>query len=371
MKPISIEWRLVPVNMKSYEGKEFIIISNEARIRMENDLSKSAKYKQGDAIPPGSNVGDFKVIPKRTPVIITNARADDNKNVLVFAQPASSADASPSGWTLAANLEGDFLNEIIGLSPDQWTLPPLGNNFTVTDKKALLREGKPSFAPKSGAIPAGTLVIVTEASKDTTPPGRFVKVSRGKAVDGASVIEDELGWTAATNLTAGWSDVFGAAAWTSQTGPNAAWELGKFIGAKVLVNIVGTGGELEQITLDTLEPYLKLIGAAAKKNVIIGLESGFRTFEKQKQLFDGFKAKKPGFNLAAAPGRSNHQNGKAFDLNTRGFDGSPVYDWLKKNGPAFGFIRTVNKEHWHWEYRPADAAVLAKAGQFKTANVKV
>jgi len=359
------------MNLKSYEGKEYTIISNEARIRMENDLSQPAKYKAGDAIPPGSNVGGFKVIPKRTQVIITDAKADANKNILVFAQPATAGDGSPSGWTLATNLEGDFLNEIIGLSPGQWSLPPFGNNFTVTDKKALLRDGKPSFATKGSAIPTGTLVIVTESSKDTVPPGRFVKVSRGKVVGGESVIEDELGWTSAANLTAGWSDIFGTAAWTDQTGPNAAWELGKFIGAKVLVNIVGTGGELEQITFDTLAPYLKLKDAAAKKNIVIGLESGFRTFAKQKLLFDGFKAKKPGFNLAAAPGRSNHQNGKAFDLNTRGFDGFPVYDWLKKNGPALGFIRTVNKEHWHWEYRPEEAAVLAKAGRFKTANVKV
>ena len=364
-------WRFVLMKMKSYEGKEFTIISNEARIRMENDLSKPAKYKEGDAIPAGSNVGDFKVIPKRTQVIITNASADDNKNTFVLAQPVSSAVVVPSGWTLSINLEGDFLNEIIGLSPGEWSLPPQGNNFTVTDKKATIREGKPSFASKGSAIPAGTLVVVTESSKDTSPPGRFVKVSRGKVVDGEIVIEDEIGWTAASNLTEGWSEVFGTSSWTDETGPNAAWEKGAFIGAKVLVNIAGTGGEMEQITLDTLEPYLKLKDAAGKKNIVIGLESGFRTFGKQKQLFDGFKAGKPGFNLAAAPGRSNHQNGRAFDLNTRGFDGSPVYDWLKKNGPALGFIRTVNKEHWHWEYRPEEAALLAQAGKFKTANVKV
>jgi hypothetical protein len=357
------------MNLKSYEGREFTVISNEARIRMENDLSKPAKYKAGDDIPAGSNVGDFKVIPKRTQVIVADAKADDNKNVYVFARPVSSAVVCPSGWTLATNLEGNFINEIIGLSPGQWVLTPQGNNFTVTDKKALLRDGKPAFASKGTTAPAGALVVVTETSRN--PAGRFVKVSRGKAVDGEVVIGDELGWTAAANLTEGWCEVFGTPAWADQTGPNAAWEKGKFIGAKVLVNIVGTGGEMEQIALDTLAPYLKLIDAAAKKGVVIGLESGFRTFGKQKQLFDGFKAGKPGFNLAAAPGRSNHQNGRAFDLNTRGFDGSPVYDWLKKNGPGLGFIRTVNKEHWHWEYRPDEAPVLARQGKFKTANVRV
>jgi hypothetical protein len=42
-----------------------------------------------------------------------------------------------------------------------------------------------------------------------------------------------------------------------------------------------------------------------------------------------------------------------------------MYDWLKANGPAHGFVRTVNKEPWHWEYRPDVAAT----GAYKTANV--
>ncbi len=76
-------------------------------------------------------------------------------------------------------------------------------------------------------------------------------------------------------------------------------------------------------------------------------------------------------NLAARPGRSNHQHGQAFDLNTGGFDGNRIYDWMKKNGPRFGFIRTVNREHWHWEYRPEEAAELAARGEFKLASVRV
>jgi len=42
---------------------------------------------------------------------------------------------------------------------------------------------------------------------------------------------------------------------------------------------------------------------------------------------------------------SNHQYGQAFDLNTRHnmFDGSDkIYEWLKRNGPAHGFVRTVS-----------------------------
>ncbi|HXQ35443.1 MAG TPA: M15 family metallopeptidase, partial [Anaerolineales bacterium] len=76
---------------------------------------------------------------------------------------------------------------------------------------------------------------------------------------------------------------------------------------------------------------------------------------------------------AAKPGHSNHQHGQAFDLNTRHnvFDGSDkVYEWLKANAPRHGFVRAVSNESWHWEYRPADAADLAAAGQFKLPGVE-
>lgn len=54
-------------------------------------------------------------------------------------------------------------------------------------------------------------------------------------------------------------------------------------------------------------------------------------------------------NLAAKPGTSNHGVGLALDLNS---GGAGVYNWLKNNGHAYGFIRTVSSETWHWEHRP-------------------
>ena len=52
------------MNVKSYLGKEFVITSGESVIRDEN--LAPVKYKLGDDIPPGSNVGDTKKIPKGT-----------------------------------------------------------------------------------------------------------------------------------------------------------------------------------------------------------------------------------------------------------------------------------------------------------------
>jgi hypothetical protein len=49
----------------------------------------------------------------------------------------------------------------------------------------------------------------------------------------------------------------------------------------------------------------------------------------------------------------------------------PVYKWLKRNAPAHGFIRTVNKEPWHWEYDRAKAATAMATHTYKTGNVTV
>jgi len=68
--------------------------------------------------------------------------------------------------------------------------------------------------------------------------------------------------------------------------------------------------------------------------------------------------------LTAGPGWSNHQNGKAFDISTGmgrdwkvGYAKQPekitkTYKWLVANAHKHGFIRSVYKERWHWEYSP-------------------
>lgn len=347
------------MDVPSYKNKTFIIEDNDTRIRLA-DLKTFAKYKTGDVLPDDKQVGDFKNIPKRTEVVITDTKVDDNRSVFVFAQPAQPNPQIPSGWTKATNLEGSMLNELIGFAPDSWDVAPSGDNYTVTDPSALIRGGAPNFQSMGQKIPQGSYVIVT-ARKD-----KFVNVSQATASNGQLSIGSQIGWTAVSNLTDGCSQIFSTQAWTDKKGPNGCWQKGNFIGAKVLVNIVGVGGESEQITLASLEPYMKLKDAAATKNLVLAIESAFRTYERQDALYKLYLAGKG--NLAAAPGKSNHQHGQAFDLNTRGFD-SPLYEWLTKNAPKFGFIRTVNKEHWHWEYRPADAKLLAAQGKFKLASV--
>ena len=350
----------------SYTAKTFLVEDNDTRIRLD-DLQTFAKYQAGDVIPVGKQVGDFKTVPRRVEVRVAKTRTDGNRNVFGFIEAAIPQPEIPSGWTKVANLEGRFLNELIGFAPSAWDVPPQEDNFTVTDATALIRDGAPDFVATGQKLALGSYVVVTSRSGATVPRGKYVKVSQAFAAnDGQLTLGAEIGWTAASNLTEGCSQVFFTPAWKDEKGANACWQKGAYIGARVLVEIVGVGGESEQITLASLAPYLKLKDAAAVKNLTLGIESAFRTFARQAALYQLFLAGQG--NLAAKPGASNHQHGQAFDLNTRGFD-TPLYLWMTKNAPKLGFIRTVPKEHWHWEHRPTEAAALAAQGKFKLPGV--
>jgi hypothetical protein len=350
------------MNFRSYAGKVFVVESSKAIVR--NEQLQEQRYKAGETLPPGKNVGDVKVIPQRSEVKVTDVKADADRHTFVLAVAADTGE--PFGWTSAANLVGSFANETAGLSPATWALEPLGSNMTCTDKNAVVRGGAPDFASTGNSIPERSFVAVTETSAD----GKFVKVSAMTIAENGMQVGAEIGWTKATNLREGCSDLYFSSEWLDEKGPNACWRHGDYIGAKLLVNIVGFGAEMEQITIDTLEPYLKLKDAADAENIQLSINSAFRTFARQvalRRLFESGHG-----NLAAQPGASNHQHGQAFDLNTmhNKFDGSDrIYEWLKRNGPKHGFVRTVSKESWHWEYRPAEAAALAAAGKFKLDGV--
>ena len=356
----------------SYPGKVFTILDNDSRIRNPRNIKQFARYQPGETLPPGRSVGDHKIIRQHTQVHVTDVRTDDRDNLYVFAEPVDAASLEPSGWTRASNLLGQFVNELLGYAPAEWDLLPQGTAYTVVDGNSIVRTGPPSYRPvkdannKNETLAPGTYVVVTARSQDTNPKGTRVRVSRGEVQDGEVRAVEPLGWTAASNLVEGWSKVFTTDAWRSETGPNGCWRRGKFIGAKILVEVGGAGGQMRQITLDSLPAFWKLQKAAQRSNLTVTITSGFRTFAKQKALRARFDA---GIGpIAARPGTSNHQHGQAIDLLTGGF-GTNMYKWLTRNAPKHGFIRTVSREPWHWEYRPDEAATLAAEGKFKRASV--
>ncbi len=121
----------------------------------------------------------------------------------------------------------------------------------------------------------------------------------------------------------------------------------------------------------------KLMSAAAKDNVALRIISGYRSFETQQALYDGY-VKKDGQAQAdtysARPGYSEHQTGLAADLgNGSGhcdldicFAATGGGQWLSANAHTYGFtirypegktpITGFQYEPWHIRYVGVDLA---------------
>jgi hypothetical protein len=251
-----------------------------------------------------------------------------------------------------------------------------GKSFTIADPDARIRKADDlmAFEPAPGggfrAIANGKTVRIDAVS--TVAAGTNATLIFVHAVEPSG---EAIGWTSAGNLKGKFvNETLGRiepSPGASKFGPNAAWSGGVYQGQRVLVTIVDASRALERVALDTLDAYFDMVDAAAAAGVSIAINSGFRSYAEQKHLYDGHVKKLPGFNLAAKPGSSKHQNGVAFDIPVAGGTGNPTYDWLRENATAHGFVRTVSKEPWHWEYDPVRAKAAAKAGTFKTPNVTV
>lgn len=121
------------------------------------------------------------------------------------------------------------------------------------------------------------------------------------------------------------------------------------------------------MTTATACAFDKMATAAKQAGVSIKVSSGFRTIARQNYFWNCYQTKScNNGNLAARPGTSNHGRGIALDLNTNcgkqttatatGCASSAVYQWLYKNAHTYGFIRTVQSEPWHWEFRGVGSA---------------
>ena len=62
-----------------------------------------------------------------------------------------------------------------------------------------------------------------------------------------------------------------------------------------------------------------------------------------------------GTGLAATPGTSNHGWGMSLDLDLD----DEAQQWMRTNGPDYGFVEDVPREPWHWTYRPASRSSVS------------
>lgn len=118
-----------------------------------------------------------------------------------------------------------------------------------------------------------------------------------------------------------------------------------YSGGKIMgdIEVVRIDGKLVEV--NTAEMFLRMKKEAAKDGITLRIQSGFRTMEEQVRLYAKYKSGTG--NLAAKPGRSNHQNGIALDIVN---EPKQIVYWLRRNAKRFGFYERVKTEDWHWEY---------------------
>jgi LAS superfamily LD-carboxypeptidase LdcB len=119
-------------------------------------------------------------------------------------------------------------------------------------------------------------------------------------------------------------------------------------GKRIQIEVVDVGGVAVEVK--TAHAFETMAAAATADGIELQLDSGFRTNERQAELYAEYRA---GGVLAAKPGWSNHQSGRALDINCWNWT---ACEWLAAHAKTYGFKRTVPDEPWHWEYSAPRAA---------------
>lgn len=196
-----------------------------------------------------------------------------------------------------------------------------------------------------GTVTLGALIVLVMARDARTGP-----LARLTAVDHDAKRHAEPAWTMASEPI-------------QRTGYRN--------GRRHVVEVVPLGPTPVEVEVRTARAFLAMRADAADDGVDLRLESGFRTVEQQLALYRAWR--KGRGNKAALPGKSNHQSGRALDINVVSNPGALA--WLEANAATFGFKRTVKSEPWHWEYVEVELAraatrVSRKAKAAKVAGVR-
>ena len=124
---------------------------------------------------------------------------------------------------------------------------------------------------------------------------------------------------------------------------------------------------------DAYNQFIKMADAAKEEGLKIYGTSGYRSYQRQATLYNGYVEKwgtSEADAVSARPGFSEHQTGLAMDLTVDGgltsFTDTKEFTWMKANAYKYGFILRYpeNKtsitgysfESWHYRYLGIDLA---------------
>lgn len=119
------------------------------------------------------------------------------------------------------------------------------------------------------------------------------------------------------------------------------------------------------LTEELQRAFVNMQNNALKENIKLNIISGFRSYERQKELYESYlkiDSKDMVDTYSAKPGHSEHQSGLAIDINIAddSFIKTKEAKWLNKNAYKYGFILRYPKgksnitgykyEPWHYRY---------------------
>jgi hypothetical protein len=278
--------------------------------------------------------GKKVLIPNKTKIKVLNV-VDNRANVI-------GTDGTKYGWTWTGNYQKTSDADV----------------YEIIKPNAYIRLKQKKYTP-IGKLNAGDLVITKGIAENPI----YTKVSLTEKIKDKYIEKSGSECFVPTEtLTDYWAkDVKGS---------HATWEKrdnkAVYTGQADLVVVMGGPGRIpvkrmegnsKDPSNDMYAKYSQMAKAAKAEGIILSLASGFRDYSEQKYLDDN--EHKPGFNSAASPGKSTHQNGIAIDLNhckgSKKDGNTPTNKWLMKNAYKFKFVKIykVYGEAHHWEYLPS------------------